>query len=103
MTGVADYLVICYKAIWINEFTVSVVSLNPYSLGSIIARHESHHLWEADVCGCLQSDNTFVILSGLGTNILSLNQKDISRKIEKDDGKNKVYILHSLLNCEYLK
>ena len=72
--AIRDYLVICYKAIWINTFTVSVVSLSQNDLGSILVRHEVNHLWEAQITGSLQDGDNFIILSGKGASVLSFDQ-----------------------------
>ena len=68
-----DYLVICYKSIWENTFTTSVVSLNFDDLGSILVRHEVSHLWEAFIHGSLQDRDNFIILSDSGASVLSFD------------------------------
>ena len=48
--GEYNELVVCYKLIWNNIFTVLLVSLDTPGQ-PIIFRHESSHIWEASIKG----------------------------------------------------
>ena len=70
-----DELVICYKAIWINTFTVFVVALdNQGNLGESVIRHEIFHNWESHIKGFLLLTNDFIILSKNGATVLCLEK-----------------------------
>ena len=74
-------LVLCYKTIYINKFTIFVISLNDGQNNknkdyNVVLRHESFHIWESHIRGCLLPSNFFLILSKEGTTQLSIGQKD---------------------------
>ena len=74
-------LVLCYKTIYINKFTIFVISLGDGQSHknkdyNVVLRHESFHIWESHIRGCLLPSNFFLILSKEGTTQLSIGQKD---------------------------
>lgn len=94
-------LIVSYKTIFINTFTVVTKDLSA-SDGSIniINKHESFQLWESNISGCLLKNKDFCSFNQDGMSILSLGTTE--RKSVKDfEGQPKV--IHSLDSFEYLK
>ena len=69
-------LIISYKTIYINTFTVVIKDLsdNSENIG-ILAKHEAFQLWESKAFGMLLNDSKdFLSISKSGINILALGQ-----------------------------
>jgi len=63
-------IVLCYKCIYVNTFTVFVIKLDDPPI--IVFRYEMYHIWESIIKGSLLSSNDFLILSKDGEEALSL-------------------------------
>lgn len=93
-------LVISYKTIYINTYTVHVMDLTCEDQPTIF-RHESFQLWESESRGILlRNQKDFLKLSKTGANILALGHIQ-KRKISDKQGHH--LIVHSLESMCYLK
>ena len=98
--GSSKQIVLCFKTIYVNTFTVIVIGLGEGS-NNIILRHETFHMWESFVKGLLLPSLDFFILQNQGIKAIKLGYQEKQRKI-KDSNGDKVK-MHSLHNCDYLK
>lgn len=57
------FLIVSLKSIYINTFGLFVIDLQSKQ---VIFRHESYHLWEANIQGLLLKNYDFLILSDKG-------------------------------------
>ena len=91
-------LIISYKTMYINTYTINVVDLSDKL---VIFRHESFQLWESQIKGFLSSaTHDFVTLSKDGICIVGLGTED-ARQFK--DQEQKDVMLHSLESTNYLK
>ena len=56
-------MIVSLKSIYINTFGLFVIDLQTKQ---VIFRHESYHLWEANIQGLLLKNYDFLILSDKG-------------------------------------
>ena len=93
-------LIISYKTIFINTYTVRVIDISsedPWPLYS----HESFQLWESQVTGFfLEKTLDFITINREGINILSLESR-AKKSIQHANGQNKM--IHTLESADYLK
>tara|TARA_B110000285_G_scaffold219587_1_gene270323 strand:+ start:1165 stop:1665 length:501 start_codon:yes stop_codon:yes gene_type:complete len=90
-------LLISYKSIYINTYSVFAINLDTES---IIFRHESFCLWESKISSFLNSSTfDYISLQQQGISVLALS-KTQSKIIRVDKYMHK---LHSLQSCDYLK
>ena len=100
-------LVVSYKSIYVNTYTVIAINVNgetedSHSTSSrIVFLHESLHIWESQVKGYLLTSHDFIILTQDGIKALSLARTSSKKTIE--DCHNNEVVLHSLQECMYLK
>ena len=79
-------IVLCYKCIYVNTFTVFVIKLDDPPV--IVFRYEMYHIWESTIKGSLLSSNDFLILSKDGEQALSLARHGSGRqKAFTEEGK----------------
>ena len=57
---------------WLNNFTIYVLNKEK---NAVIFRHETYHIWESPITGCLLSNNDFLILSKDGITVLSISKR----------------------------
>lgn len=95
-------LIISYKTIYINTFTVVTKDLSDDSDNiGVLSKHESFQLWESNISGMLLTDSKdFLSFSKAGINILALGQVP-KRKLVDNEGQSKV--IHSLDSLSFLK
>ena len=104
-------LVVSYKSIYVNTYTVIVIKVSSAEeekekdshcrSSRIVFLHESLHIWESQVKGYLLTSHDFIILTQDGIKALSLARSSCKKTI-KDCYQNEV-VLHSLQECMYLK
>lgn len=97
-------LIISFKTIFINTFTVITKDLSDDAdednIG-ILSKHECFQLWEARVSGLLLHDSKdFLSFSRAGINVLALGKVD-KRKLKDNEGQQNV--IHSLDSLSFLK
>ena len=91
-------LVVSYKQIYVNLYTVFVIEIET---GLIKFRHENYQLWESPVMGFLNTQtNDFIVLNKDGTSFLPLGRRE-KKNIFNSDGIMRC--VHSLDSCNYLK
>ena len=91
-------LVVSYKQIYINLYTVFVIEIET---GLIKFKHENYQLWESPVMGFLNTQtNDFIVLNKDGTSFLPLGLRE-KKNIHNSDGIMRC--VHSLDSCNYLK
>ena len=73
-------LVLCYKAIYINKFTIMIINIDDSDINesNVVLRHESFHIWESNIRGCFLPSNDFLILSKNGRTLLKIGNDDKS-------------------------
>ena len=94
-------IVISYKTIFINVYTIMVVDQNHKSGQPLMYRHESFQLWESQCQGTLlHGTNDFIAVNRDGINVFSLGaiQKKPIQDIAGD-----MRIMNSLESMNYLK
>jgi hypothetical protein len=102
MVGPYKELVIGFKTIFMNSYTVLVEDLSgPEKDRSVLYRYAGFHSWENTNCGFTLGSETFVQLTGKGMKVLSFSGKE--DRIELRSETNKLYILHSLECFHYLR
>ena len=93
-------LVVCYKTIFINTYTVHVIDISSKSLWTQF-RHETFQLWESQITGFYLSKNKdFVTINREGINVLSIGNH-AKKSVKADNGQDKM--IHSLDSMNYLK
>jgi len=92
-----DYLVVSYKSIHINTYTVLMVNLETRK---IEYRLESYHLWENNIQSIMLRNHDQVIFTQEGMSLVSHGVKP--KKVVVDD-KGIEWMLRSLLSCSDLK
>jgi hypothetical protein len=66
-------LVLSFKTIYINTFTIMVLDIDLNVKRSLIFRHESFQLWESEVRGImLESSKDFITVNKDGINVVAL-------------------------------
>jgi len=91
-------LVVSYKSIHVNSYSVLVVSI---PTGRVKFKHDNYQLWESPCHGFLNSySNDFIIMNKSGTSFIPLGTKE-KRAINNPDGTQRM--VHSLRSCDYLK
>ena len=98
-------LIVAYKTIYNNTYTINVIDISDMKKGSDIQRviymHESFHLCESQVAGfLLQKNNDFVSITDSGISIVGLGHIP-KRTIMAQNGN--ALKLHSLESIQYLK
>jgi hypothetical protein len=72
-SSVSKELVIAYKTIYINTFTIIVLDISHESDKNLLFRHESFQLWESDIIGImLHSNKDFISINKDGMHVVSL-------------------------------
>jgi len=96
-------LLISYKTIFINVYTINVIDLenDMDHSGNLIYRHESFCLWETAIVSIMnQITRDLVILSNEGLSVMDLSSNIVTRNVSSN---NQKYCIHSLASCDYLK
>lgn len=97
-TAHVDTLVVSYKSIHVNSYTVFVIDIDS---GRLKFKHENYQLWESPVIGFLNTfSNDYVILNKEGTSFVPLGKQE-KRAIDNPDGTERM--VHSLPSCCYLE
>jgi hypothetical protein len=65
-------VVVSYKTIFVNIYTILVLDLNHKSGQPLMYRHESFQLWESPSYGTLLSTQDFVTINKEGINVIAL-------------------------------
>ena len=66
-------LVIAYKTIYINIFTIIVLDISTEKDKTLLFRHESFQLWESDIIGImLKLNKDFISINKDGMHVVSL-------------------------------
>lgn len=97
-------LVIGYKTIFINTYTVVVKDLSDAkNQGAVLYKHESFQLWESLVSGLLTNFNKdYISFTNIGMNVLALGElKNGKRELIDFEGQPKM--IHSLDAYKFLK
>jgi hypothetical protein len=93
-------LIISYKTIFINTYTVRVIDISTDDPWPIY-NHESFQLWESQVTGFfLQKTLDFITINREGINVLTLDSK-AKKSIMHENGQEKM--IHALESAQYLK
>ena len=94
----APVLVVSYKSIYVNTYTINVINLNN---GLLLFKYETFCLWEIGIMSFLNdSTNDYITLTNSGMRITGLSGDFLSRKVEDNEGRK--LKLHSLSSCKYL-
>lgn len=94
----ADQLVVCYKSIHVNTFTLLVVKI---ASGRIKYKFENYQLWESPMLGFLNTyQNDFIVLNRDGIGFIPLGDQE-KRALFNPDGTERM--IHSLPSCKYLE
>ena len=78
-------VVVSYKTIFVNIYTILVLDLNHKSGQPLMYRHESFQLWESPCYGTLLSTQDFVTINKEGVNVIALGSTP--KKLIKDSNK----------------
>jgi hypothetical protein len=94
-------LVLSFKTIYINTFTIMCLDINEDVKRSLIFKHESFQLWESQIQGImLESSKDFLSVNKDGINIVALGSNP-HRPIVDALGIERM--LHSLESMSFLK
>jgi hypothetical protein len=94
-------LVISFKTIFINTFTIFVLDITSDEAKTLLYRHESFQLWESDIQGVLlERSKEFISINKDGIHVLSLDSKHMRPVF---DGTGRERMLHSLEAMSFLK
>lgn len=94
-------LVLSFKTIYINTFTIMVLDIDLNVKRSLIFRHESFQLWESEVRGImLESSKDFITVNKDGINVVALGST-AHRPVVDANGIDRM--LHSLESMAFLK
>ena len=94
-------LVVAYKTIFINTYTIIVLDITSENSKTMLYRHESFQLWESDMSGMLLEKNKdFVSINKDGIHVISLGSQS-RRPVE--DGNGVMRMLHSIESMSFLK
>ena len=94
-------IVIAYKTIFINVYTIMVIDQNHKSGQPLLYRHESFQLWESEINGILlKNTNDFVAVNRDGINVFALGSIQ-QRTIQ--DVAGDMRMMNSLESMNYLK
>ena len=92
-------LLLSYKSIYINAYSVFVLDLQT---GILIFRHESSCLWESDITSFfVKRSKDYISLSAEGMSVMSLHGTQQKKHVMDD--RHKRHLVHSLPSCNYLK
>ena len=96
--GLKKYMVLSYKSIYINLYSIVVVDVKSGRLRFV---HESYQLWESSICGFLNKiSNDFIIINKDGRSFVALGSNH-KRKIQSQGRTERM--VHSLQSCNYMK
>lgn len=99
--GAGNELVLSFKTIYINIFTIMVLDIDLNAKRSLIFRHESFQLWESEVKGImLESSKDFISVNKDGINVVALGST-AHRPVTDSQGIDRM--LHSLESMIFLK
>lgn len=99
--GDSRELVLSYKTIYINTFTIMVLDIDSSVSKTLIFRHESFQLWESQVWGILlDKSKDFLSVNKDGINVVALGSKP-NRPVTDATGIDRM--LHSLESVSFLK
>lgn len=91
-------LVVGYKSIYINVYSVFVIDIKT---GYLAFRHESFCLWETKISSFLnQTSFDYITMEHSGLQVLALGKNENKQLLDNQNYRNK---LHSLKSCHYLK
>jgi hypothetical protein len=94
-------LVISYKTIYINIYTIIVLDITSDHDKTLLFKHESFQLWESEIQGILlESNKDFISINKDGIHVVSLGSNP-RRPLE--DGNGVMRMLHSLESMNFLK
>jgi hypothetical protein len=94
-------LVLSFKTIYINTFTIMCLDIDETVKKSLIFRHESFQLWESEVRGILlESSKDFISVNKDGINVVALGSIP-HRPVVDSQGIDRM--LHSLESMNFLK
>jgi len=94
----APLLVVSYKSIYVNTYTLDVVNLRT---GLLCFRHDTFCLWETAIMSFLNdSTHDYITLTNGGVKITGLSSQFLSKNVHDDE--NRKLKLHSLTSCKYL-
>ena len=94
-------LVISFKTIFINTFTIFVLDITTDDAKTLLYRHESFQLWESDIQGVLlERSKDFISVNKDGIHVLSLASEHRRPVV---DGTGRERMLHSLESMSFLK
>ena len=94
----APVLVVSYKSIYVNTYTINVINLNN---GLLMFKMETFCLWETGIMSFLNdSTHDYITLTDTGMKITGLRW-DLNTKSVRDN-ENRKLKLHSLSSCKYL-
>ena len=94
----APVLVVSYKSIYVNTYTINVLNLNT---GLLLFKYDTFCLWEIGIMSFLNdSTNDYITLSNSGMKITGLSSDFLSKPVHDDH--NRKLKLHSLASCKYL-
>ena len=98
--GEQKQLVIAYKTIYINIYTIHVLDLES---GQLLYRHESSCLWETRVSGFLNdSTKDFIALDQKGIGVMALSSEFQMKEVPNYAATTQ-FKLHSMSSCRYLQ
>ena len=94
----APVLVVSYKSIYVNTYTINVINLNN---GLLLFKYDTFCLWEIGIMSFLNdSTNDYITLTNSGMKITGLSSDFLSKVVHDDH--NRKLKLHSLASCKYL-
>ena len=94
-------LIISYKSIYINTYTISVLDLWEDSDKALLFRHEIFQLWESEIQGLLlQEAKDFISINKDGIHVIALGSTS-RRPLVDGDGNDRM--IHSLESMSFLK
>lgn len=94
-------IVIGFKTIFLNTYSLFVMDISGNEEHNLVFRHEGFQLWESECFGLLLTKNKeYVLFNRDGIQILGLSSQD-KRAIKDHDGLDR--IIHSFEGYNYLK
>jgi len=94
----APVLVVSYKSIYVNTYTINIINLNN---GLLVFKMETFCLWETGIMSFLNdTTNDYITLTSTGMKITGLSCDFLSKNVR--DNENRKLKLHSLASCKYL-
>lgn len=92
-TNESREMIIGYKSIFINIYTIIVMDITTESAQSVLMSHEANQLWESAVSGLFLKTKDFVTFGKDGINVVGVGS-NFRRPVKDNMGNDKM--IHSL-------